>query len=55
MELHAHDDVDCPAADSVLVLSTFWVFDLKINSVTRMIDRFKARVVANGHTSDFGF
>ena len=54
MELHAHDDVDRPA-DSVQVLDTKWVFDLKINSVTRMIDRFKARVVANGRPQILGF
>jgi len=55
VELHAHVDVDCPAADSVLVLSTFWVFYLKINSVTRMIDCFKTRVIAKGRPPILGF
>ena len=54
VKLHANDDVDC-SADSVLVLNIFWVFDLKINSVTRMIDCFKAKVVANGRPPIFGF
>ena len=54
MKLHAHDDVDCPA-DSVQVLSTIWVFCLKINSVTRMIDCFKPRVVANGQPPILGY
>ena len=54
VKLHAHDDVDCPA-DSVQVLSTIWVFDLKIYSVTRMIDCFKPRVVVNRRPPILGF
>jgi hypothetical protein len=46
-ELNAHCNVDCPDA-SVQVLDTKWVFDLKVCPQTRMIDRFKARIVANG-------
>uniref|UniRef100_A0A7S0MSU5 Reverse transcriptase Ty1/copia-type domain-containing protein n=1 Tax=Cryptomonas curvata TaxID=233186 RepID=A0A7S0MSU5_9CRYP len=53
-ELHAHDDVDRPDA-SVQVLDTKWVFDLKINSTTRMIERFKTRIVANGQPQILGF
>ena len=53
-ELHAHDDVDRPSS-SVQVLETTWVFDLKINSKTRMIERFKTRIVANGQPQILGF
>jgi hypothetical protein len=53
-ELHAHDDVDRPDA-SVQVLDTKWVFDLKINTSTRMIERFKTRIVANGQPQILGF
>ena len=53
-ELHAHDDVDRPSS-SVQVLDTKWVFDLKINSSTRMIELFKTRIVANGQPQILGF
>jgi len=53
-ELNAHDDVDRPSS-SVQVLDTKWVFDLKINTTTRMIDRFKTRIVANGQPQILGF
>jgi hypothetical protein len=53
-ELHAHDDVDRPSP-SVQVLDTKWVFDLKINTTTRMIERFKTRIVANGQPQILGF
>jgi hypothetical protein len=53
-ELHAHDDVDRPSS-SVQVLDTKWVFDLKINTSTRMIERFKTRIVANGQPQILGF
>ncbi len=33
--------------DSVQLLDTKWVFDLKINTSTRLIERFKTRIVAN--------
>ena len=52
-ELHAHDDVDRPSP-SVQVLDTKWVFDLKINTTTRMIERFKTRIVANGQPQILG-
>ena len=45
-ELHAHDDVDRPSS-SVQVLDTKWVFDLKLNTTTRMIKSFKSSIVAN--------
>jgi hypothetical protein len=53
-ELNAHSDVDRPDA-SVQVLDTKWVFDLKVCPQTRMIDRFKARIVANGQPQILGF
>ena len=53
-ELNAHDDVDRPSP-SVQVLDTKWGFDLKINTTTRMIDRFKTRIVANGQPKILGF
>jgi hypothetical protein len=37
------------------VLDTKWVFDLKINTTTRMIERFKTRIVANGQPQILGF
>jgi hypothetical protein len=52
--LHAHDDVDRPSS-SVQVLDTRWVFNLKINTTTRMIERFKTRIVANGQPQILGF
>jgi hypothetical protein len=53
-ELNAHSDVDRPDA-SVQVLDTEWVFDLKVCPQTRMIDRFKARIVADGQPQILGF
>ncbi len=53
-ELHAHDDVNCPSP-YVQVLDTKWVFDLKINTTTRMIERFKTRIVANDQPQILGF
>ncbi len=53
-ELHAHDDVDRPSP-SVQVLDTKWVFDLKINTTTRMVERFKTSIVANGQPQILGF
>jgi hypothetical protein len=37
------------------VLDTKWVFDLKINTTTRMIERFKTHIVANGQPQILGF
>jgi hypothetical protein len=51
-ELHAYDDVDRPSP-SVQVLDTKW--DLKINTTTSMIERFKTRIVANGEAQILGF
>ena len=53
-ELNAHTDVDRPDS-SVQVLNTKWVFDLKICPEKRTIERFKARVVANGKDQLLGF
>jgi hypothetical protein len=53
-ELNAHSNVDCPDA-SVKVLFTKWVFDLKECPQTRMIDRFRACIVANGQPQILGF
>ncbi len=44
-ELRAHDDVD-PPDSSVQVLGNQWIFDLEIDTTTRM----KARIVADGQT-----
>jgi hypothetical protein len=46
-ELYAYDDVDCPSF-SVQVLDTKWVFNLKINTTTCMIERCETCIVANG-------
>ncbi len=40
---------------SVQVLDTKWVFDLKISTSARMIERFKTRIVANGQAQILGF
>ena len=53
-ELNTHDDVDRPCSP-VHVLDTKWVFDLKINTSTLMIDQFKTRIVANGQPQILGF
>jgi len=53
-QLCAHDDVSHPPA-GVQVLDTKWVFDLKLNPDTHQIEKFKARVVANGHYQILGF
>ena len=45
-ELNAHNYVD-RSDPLVQILDTKWVFDLKICPETRMIERFKARIVAN--------
>ena len=42
-------------AVSVQMLDTVWVFDFKINSVTRMIDSFKAWVVVIEQFHILGF
>jgi hypothetical protein len=52
--LNAHCNVDRPDA-SVQVLDTKWVYDLKVCPQTRMSDRFKARIVANGQPQILGF
>ena len=53
----AHDDVDrlIRPSPSVQVLDTKWVFDLIFNTATRMIERFKTRVIANGQPQILGF
>ena len=53
-ELNAHDDVDRPDP-SVQILDSKWVFDLKVCPESRMIERFKARIVANGQPQILGF
>ena len=52
--MHAHDDFD-RSSPSIQVLDTKWVFDLKINTATRMIEHFKSRIVANGQPQILGF
>ena len=52
--MNAHDVVDRPST-SLQVLDTEWVFDLKINTTTRMIERFKTRIVANDRPQIPGF
>jgi len=53
-ELRAHDDVSHPPS-GVQVLDTKWVFDLKLNPDTHQIDKFRARVVANGGPQILGY
>ena len=53
-ELRAHEDVSHPPP-GVQVLDTKWVFDLKLNPDTHQIDKFKARIVANGSPQILGY
>ncbi len=53
-ELHGCDDVDRPSS-LVQVLDTKWVFNLKINTTTCMIECFKTHIVANGQPQILGF
>ncbi len=40
---------------SVQLLDILWIFDLKISTTTRMIERFKTRTVAHGQPQILGF
>ena len=52
-ELGVYDVVDHPHGNP-LILDTKWVFDVAVNSVSRMPERFKVRLVANGSPQILG-